>query len=190
MWHLPVQSLKLGVSAQRLRFDLDYTPSQQALAGFPMPLPADFTGTVELEVPVSILVPSIELAVGDLLLSTEYLREWVSVKSSLPAVVPESDVTAEGFYFMASYQVTPWFAPGAYYSVSFPDTDDRHGREAYQHDLALSARYDLTQHWLLKLEGHYMVGTAALDPALNDNQPQSQLPAEWGAFFLKTTAFF
>ena len=69
---------------------------------------------------------------------------------------------------MVTYHVTPWFTPGAYYSVYYPNTDRRHGRENRQRDLALTFRFDLNQHWLLKLEGHWLNGTAALDKSLND----------------------
>jgi hypothetical protein len=190
MWNTPLQGFRLGGSAQRLRLNLDYAPNRDVLATYPMPLPADFKGVVELGVPVTIAIASLEVAVDDFLFAAEYLREWVSIESSLPSVYPESEQTTEGYYAMASYHVTPWFAPGVYYSVRYPNVDDRHGRDAYQRDLALSVRYDLTQHWLLKLEGHYMVGTAGLDPALNDNQPRSELTRDWGAFFAKTTAYF
>jgi hypothetical protein len=190
LWRTPLTGLQTGVSAQRLRLDVHYTPSSEALVTFPMPLPTDFKGTVELKAPITLFVASIEYAGSDLLLSAEYLRQWSRIESSLPARFPNSEVTAEGFYAMASYHVTPWFAPGAYYALMYPNVDDRHGREAYQHDLALSVRYDLTEHWLLKLEGHYMSGTASLDPTLNDNTPRNQLTRDWGAFYLKTTAFF
>ncbi len=96
----------------------------------------------------------------------------------------------ERAYAMASYRVTKWFQPGIYYSIYFPDTRDRSGRENYQSDGALTLRYDVNSHWLLKLEGHYMVGTAALTPALNDNAPLSALDENWGVFLAKTTALF
>ncbi|MEO8178692.1 MAG: hypothetical protein ABI895_07655, partial [Deltaproteobacteria bacterium] len=68
---------------------------------------------------------------------------------------------------------------------------DRHGREAYQHDLAVTTRYDLTDHWLLKLEGHLMFGTAALDnELLNRGADQNTLAPTWGVFLIKTTAYF
>ena len=51
-------------------------------------------------------------------------------------------------------------------------------------------RFDLTSFWLLKLEGHYMYGTAALDPALNGNAPLASLAPSWGLLVLKTTAYF
>jgi hypothetical protein len=190
MWHAPLQGLRLGASAQRLRLNVHYTPSTDALLGFPMPLPEGFNGTVELHAPITIGVASLEITADDFLFSAEYLRQWAKVQSTLPEVFPEDDQISEGFYAMASYHVTSWFAPGAYYSLRFPDVDDRRGRDAYQHDIALTVRYDLTDHWLLKLEGHFMSGTASLDPALNDDVPRDELPRDWGAFFAKTTAYF
>jgi hypothetical protein len=190
LWRTPLDGLQAGASAQHLRLDVHYTPSGDALAGFTMPLPSDFDGNVELRAPVTLFVASLEYAADDFLLAAEYLRQWAKVESSLPAQFPPSEATAEGFYAMMSYHVTSWFAPGAYYSLSFPNVNDRHGRDAYQHDVALSLRYDLTEHWLLKLEGHFMSGTAALDPALNDDTPRSELTRDWGAFFVKTTAYF
>jgi len=190
LWRTPLEGLQAGASAQRLLLDVHYVPSGDVVATYPMPLPSDFEGTVELEAPITIFVASAEYAADDLLLSAEYQREWVRIESSLPEQYPESKTTAEGFYVMASYHVTSWFAPGAYYSVTYPNVEDRRGRDAYQHDLALSFRYDLTEHWLLKLEGHFMSGTAGLNPALNDNTPRSELARDWGAFFAKTTAYF
>jgi hypothetical protein len=190
LWQTPLSGFQIGLSAQRLRFDLHYTPSRDALAAFPMPLPPDFKGTIDAEIPVTIGVASLEYQGKNLLVAAEYIRQWLSVKSSFPAVIPETEQTREGYYLMASYHVASWFTPGLYYSVMFPDVKDRHGREAYQRDLAISFRWDLTQHWLLKFESHYMSGTAGLNPALNDNKDRSELDPEWGAFFLKTTAYF
>ena len=51
-------------------------------------------------------------------------------------------------------------------------------------------RYDLTPNWLLKLEGHYMRGTAGLSSALNSNLPLDRLARDWTVFMVKTTAFF
>jgi hypothetical protein len=51
-------------------------------------------------------------------------------------------------------------------------------------------RYDITPHWLVKAEGHYMSGTAGLNPALNDNTKREKLVKDWGVFLLKTTGYF
>jgi hypothetical protein len=51
-------------------------------------------------------------------------------------------------------------------------------------------RYDLNQHWILKLEVHYMAGTAALEKSLNDGVEPKDLVRTWGALLIKTTAHF
>jgi len=91
---------------------------------------------------------------------------------------------------MASYRVTPWFTPGAYFSIYYPNKDQKAGRAAFQHDLALSTRFDITQNWLVKLEGHWMKGTAVLDSSLNDGKALADLDKNWAAFLVKTTAYF
>ena len=44
--------------------------------------------------------------------------------------------------------------------------------------------------WLVKVETHYMHGTAALASSLNDNQPLNSLKPDWALFTVKTTAYF
>jgi hypothetical protein len=188
MWHAPLQGLRLGASAQRLRLDLDYSPSRDLLPAL-MP-PPNSSGTYELRLPVTIGIASLEYAADDFLLSVEYIRQWVEIEGQYPGLDTSNDIASEGYYAMVSYHVTPWFAPGVYYTVRYPNVDDRRGREAYQHDLALSFRYDLTQNWLLKIEGHYMSGTAGLREELNENRPLRTLSRDWGVLLAKTTAYF
>jgi hypothetical protein len=123
-------------------------------------------------------------------LAAEYSRWFVSIESDVPAIIPNTKSSSERGYLMASYRVADWFAPGAYYSVLFNDVDDRRARGTYQHDVAFTLRYDINQHWLVKLEGHYMRGSALLDPALNDGTPRDELTQDWGVFLVKTTAHF
>jgi len=47
-------------------------------------------------------------------------------------------------------------------------------------NVALTLRYDLNPYWLLKVEGHFMHGTAGLTRPLNDNQSLSSLTKDWG----------
>jgi len=50
---------------------------------------------------------------------------------------------------------------------------------------------DINTHWLVKLEGHYMSGTASLRNPVSINPPDiTTADPRWGAFFLKTTAYF
>lgn len=193
LWETPLEGLRAGASVQLLRLDADllfapglYAPLQMAGA-----LPADFNGLVEATIPSALLaVGSIEYSAYDVLIAAEYSRWHTELESSQPLLQPETKATAERAYLLAAYRFNAWFQPGAYYALYFPDEENRHGRENQQHDVALVLRFDLNEHWLFKLEGHFMSGTAELQPQLNDNTPKDQLKRNWGLLLAKTTAYF
>jgi hypothetical protein len=56
-----------------------------------------------------------------------------------------------------------------------------------QHDLAGTLRFDVNDYWIFKLEAHYMHGTASLVGAAD---VRAAMPANWGLFVIKTTAYF
>ena len=92
---------------------------------------------------------------------------------------------------MVSYRFSSWFAPAVYYSLlRFIDSPVRTGAAAFQHDVSGTMRFDINPYWLVKLEGHFMAGTAGLNPTLNGNASLSSLDRYWGAFFVKTTGYF
>ncbi len=190
-WSTPIDGLLLGGSFQDLRFDWDYDIAS-ALSG-PLEmvglLPKGFTGTLPVQFRVTFYVASAEYQTGDLTLSSEYSR-WVGdFDSAAPALLPPNTVN-ERYYVMASYRVSSWFTPGIYYSAYYPNIHQRSGRQNYQNDLAVTARYDLNKHWLVKLEGHFMDGTADLDSSLKGGQDLSKLTKDWGVLLVKTTAYF
>jgi hypothetical protein len=199
MWQTPAEGLQMGGSVQALRLDFDYIPPPAQIAQLQADgtLPPAFAGTVALQLPVVLWVGSVEYAVHDFLFAAEYARWVVDLKSQFPVILPGSHTVSERGYVMGSYHVTPKFAPGLYYSVLFPNVSRRslfgsgpeYGRADYQYDIAATLRYDLTNNWLVKLEGHYMHGTAALDPAFN-RAPLATLTRNWGLFLIKTTAYF
>jgi hypothetical protein len=190
MWQAPLEGLQLGGSMQKLRIDAEDTlTAAQTMAYMAAGLlPPNFMGNISLHVPATLWVGSAEYVAHDFSLAAEYSRWIVTLEASVLA--PKTTVTSERGYLMGSYHVTPWFTPGLYYSLFFPNADQRHGRAAYQHDVAATFRYDLNAYWLLKLEGHYMRGTAGLDPTLNGNVPVSSLVQDWGVLLVKTTAYF
>ncbi len=206
MWQTPIEGLQAGGSVQKLRIDADYVVPDAQIPQLQMAgsLPADFANPVPLKVPALLGVASIEYSAHDLLLASEYSRWRLSLTSPFPAL-SEPSTSSERFYVMSAYHVTPWFTPGVYYSALFADVRDRNGqnpaygappgsppvgRAAYQHDVALTLRYDLNQYWLMKVEGHFMHGTAGLTTTLNDNQSLSSLTKDWGVLLVKTTAYF
>ncbi|HMJ10940.1 MAG TPA: porin, partial [Polyangiaceae bacterium] len=191
MWAPPITGLQIGASAQALRFDWDYQIDPvliPILQGVTL-LPADFANPLAVKFRVKLWVASLEYQRGDLLFSAEYSR-WIGEFESVAPKLLAPKTVNERYYAMLSYRVAPWFTPGVYFSVYLPNVDERDARKDYQRDLALSFRYDLNPHWLLKIEGHYMNGTAALAPALNDGTAVQKLSKDWGVLVLKTTAYF
>lgn len=192
LWNPPLSGLTLGVSYQSLRLDWKYhfDPALVPLFQSVNLLPAEFDRTLAVQFNVEFWVASAEYQLGDLLLASEYSRWIGEFESAAPRLLPARTVN-ERYYAMVSYRVAPWFTPGAYYSAYYPNVHRRGGRAAHQHDVALSFRYDLNQNWLLKLEGHWLEGTAALDnKALNDGKDATQLEKRWGMLLVKTTAYF
>jgi hypothetical protein len=176
LWETPLDGLRVGGSVQTLRLDAQVASPSAAAS---------------VEIPVTLALGSVEYAAHDFLLAAEYSRWFVKSDSSNAAAFPSSPLTtSERGYAMATYRATRWLQPGAYYSVYFPNVDDRSGRQNMQHDVATTLRFDITPNWLVKLEGHYMVGTAALQSSLNGNVPLGALSQNWGALLLKTTAYF
>ncbi len=176
LWETPLDGLRMGGSVQALRLDTNllYTATQ---------------AQATVKIPAVLWVASIEYLRHDLLLAAEYSRWHVSVDSSDPTLFPESSTVSERGYVLAAYRLKSWLQPSLYYSLFYPDVDKRSGRANMQHDVAATLRFDLNLHWLLKLEGHYMRGTAGLNPALND-KPLDALTQNWGVFLVKTTAYF
>ncbi|HXU80884.1 MAG TPA: hypothetical protein VN914_05770 [Polyangia bacterium] len=184
MWELPVEGLRLGGSAQVLRLDAD-------LQGTTDPR---FTG--HIEIPAVLWMGSLEYSAHDWLLAAEYGRWHSKRESNIMAPPPLGTGLAaapwtanERYYALVAYRFTPHFQLGSYYAGFFPNVDKRHGRENQQHDVAGTLRIDITPNWLLKLEGHYLKGTAYLSAALND-RPIQYLSSRWALFMLKTTAYF
>lgn len=210
LWSTPIEGLSAAFSGLGLRLDQDalLTPDVVAILQENALLPPDHNGLITLTLRIRAWAASVEYAAHDLLLAAEYSRTHTDYESSEPqldALIFQADggkppypARAEAYYAMASYRVTSWFTPGAYYSVNkkldLPPRRDRH-----TYDLAAFVRYDLNQHWLLKLEGHYMNGTSNLDARLNDltnedgqgdERQLHKLTRIWGAFLIKTTAYF
>src|SRR5690606_514096 len=111
-----------------------------------------------------------------------YSRWHGKLETALPSVYPVVRAENERGYVMASYHVTPWFTPGIYYGVLYDDVRNRKGRDAYRHDAAATLRFDINRFWLLKLEAHYLHGTAALNSDLNGGKPLTELSKNWALF--------
>jgi hypothetical protein len=176
LWETPLEGLRIAASLQTLKINV-------ALLADDMPVTAT--------VPAELWVASAEYSTHDLLVSAEYTRWYDKVTSTNPTLFPPTPLTtSERGYVMASYRATKWLQPGLYYALEFPNVDDRNGRQNVQHDVATTLRFDINSHWLVKLEGHFMSGTAELNSSLNNDVPLANLDRNWEVFLAKTTAYF
>jgi hypothetical protein len=189
MWQAPLDGLQMGASIQQFVVDGQYNFTPQAAMAYQPLLPANFNGTLPAELRGTLWVASLEYQAGNLLLAGEYSRWTVGLETPEAPALTSHGVN-ERYYGMLAYHVARWFTPGVYYAVYYPDIHQREGRQSYQRDAAVSLRYDINSHWLVKLEGHFMDGTAEVDTTLNGNQDPKTATQDWGVFFVKTTAYF
>lgn len=187
LWETPVEGLRLGGSFQPTQITFN------AIAPQMMP-PA----VASLTLTAVLWVASLEYAANDWLVAAEYGRIWLKNATTNPGIVPvipgsmatEVVRTSEMGYLMVARRVFNWLQPGAYFSFSFPDIDHRaERRDLMQLDGAMTLRFDINAHWLVKLEGHWMHGTSGLQAALNGTT-LDRLNKDWVVFLLKTTAHF
>jgi hypothetical protein len=173
-YETPLDGLRGGLSVLAGEIDADYSyPSMPAV------------GQLSVTLVQTNFLGSLEYAKDGVLLQAEYL--WSHSKTTTIAPVWTK---AEGMYGLAGYRWRPWLQQTLYYSLTYPDLRQTSGRDHHQHDAAISFRFDVGPHWLMKLEGHFLRGTAALDPTLNDNTPRDQLQNQWWLLTAKTTVYF
>jgi hypothetical protein len=174
-WETPLDGLRIGASLLAVRLDVT------AFVG------GMVAGTITNH---SVLgLGSAEYAFRKLLLTAEYSLWHAHQDSDIPGSAFTG--TSERSYAMASYRLTPWLQPTAYYALTFPDIHNRSGGSAFrQDDVTLSLRFDLNAHWIIKAEGHYMSGTAALRAPLSVTPPPTNPADHWGVFLVKTTGYF
>jgi hypothetical protein len=196
-WSPPVEGLRIGGTWLRASIDFNLTLSPENVqflidAGV---VPADFDGKLLIsQRPDTWLIGSVEYLHEAWLFALEYARAFKHQQTSLPAVLPTFDEDSERFYGLATYRLSPSFEVGGYYSVLHADAGDRQGRNeetfpqrirAFQRDLAATLRYDVNDHWLWKLEAHFIDGAA--DLIATDNPDPERY---WGLFLLRTTLTF
>lgn len=181
MWELPVDGLRVGGSALEARLHAEATVPPATPEEPPSRAGADFR--------VRWWLASLEYVIDDLLVAFEYGRQHNRIEAT--GVEPQrfTSITEVG-YLLAAYRLERWVQVAGYYSMAYPDLTKRIGREARQVDAALTLRFDLNPHWIVKLEGHAVRGTAQLEPALNDDLPRSSLVNRWYFGLLKTTVYF
>lgn len=137
--------------------------------------------------------------------STEYNRGNFTGASEYHLHTTKSqfnESTYEAFYIQGAYRLTEWFEVGSYYSMAYWDKDNHRGRpvtglldsqqpfipnhKAWQKEITITTRFDITHFWLVKLEVHFIDGTALAYPPEGKDYTDSN----WMLYAIKTTFNF
>jgi hypothetical protein len=185
IWETPLQGLRIGLSRENSQMKTYGALTADIIdpgGGPPQPIIIAEKGMpVTIDAPgITRTVYSIEYTWKNLVLAAEYRQDNFITTTGVPGLEPEEmEIVPESFYGSASCRFSDWFEAGIYYSLHYKDPNDRDGTKtpydpffrAFQKDTCLALRFDLNDHWIVKLEGHLMDGTGlcfALDN-LNDN---------------------
>ena len=197
-WRPPLEGLRVGGTWLNGRIDFDFQLDQATTDALIASgaVPAGYDGRAELRLnDANLLVGSVEYTFGRVGLAAEYSRTYTHTETTPDGLVPDEDTATEGFYGMVGARLDDSWSLGSYYSVKFQDIDDRTGdgaaypigHQAYQADLAATARYDVNEFWMFKGEAHFIQGTADLSAAEN---PPGKLEKNWGLFLVQTVLTF
>lgn len=136
---------------------------------------------------------SSEYSVGNWVFAGEWQRTDSALRySALPVLAAVDDkVGWDGWYLSAARRLNDRFEVGGYYG----DLKNRFGSPAggsrnYQHDSALSLRFDYSEHVLFKIEAHHIDGTYQTFDTARIPNPSSQLKSRTNLIAVKTTFSF
>ncbi len=185
-WNTPLDGLRTGISGTEYNVLLNML--------------SPLLGAYTLELGGEYYILSLEYTYNDFMICGEYQGSKLTTHRIIPAIGLDTDTRTdvEKYYVMSSYRFTDWFELGMYYAVYYPDKDDKDGdnlpadgdfkEEAWLKDFALSLRFDINFHWILKLEGHKMDGLADVD--YSDSDDPADPDPDWYMFAAKLSYSF
>ncbi len=183
-WNTPLSGLALKASLFQSESDVPMTVT------IPTVPPIQMSG--DLNIRNMYQMYSAEFIWRDLTLIAEYMTNTPRYE----ARGSSSSVRVESYYGMASYRFTPWLEVGAYYSETYPDASDKKGDRylapgmhdywGWQKDASTFARFDVNDYLILKIEGHYVDGTAGVLTIDNPTRDDKN----WFYFAAKATFSF
>lgn len=187
-WNTPATGLRVGYSYSGFR---DFT----ALRVVVVP---GFSATLYKSAPTYHRhLASVEYTTGDWTFAAEAGIEKATYDIGIPGLPPTNrlDFEADYFYVSAARRMKSWLELGAYVSYSHERSTLRTSAAVtipslVQADYALSARFDVNENVLFKVEAHYMDGSGKLFDTPRARQPVAGRDNSWLLFAAKTTLSF
>lgn len=183
-WNTPVNGLRFGASLDNV---LTFNYNFDVPTGFPPPFD---TASLHAEDGILLQQYSAEYVWKNWTFQAEFYDIQVSQDTISPLGVSHSFSSDYAWYGGAAYRFNKWLEVGGYYTEYHLNGAVPPGgasSDKAQKDAALSVRFDPTDWWIFKVEGHYIRGTALLydnaaNPVRNDNG--------WWMLAAKTTFSF
>jgi len=199
-WTTPVPGLRLGVSA--LTTDMEVNTDLELMVS-PLMIPGGLTVPAKawVDVRAESQVFSGEFTWDRLTLASEYnhlrLASTDHMQQELLKIDSSDDVVSHegGWYASGTYQVLDWLTLGLYYSEFYADLEDKDGDQlgghtpksyAWQKEWVPTLRFDPVQNWVIKLETHFVDGSAR---CYNFNNTYKRAD-NWNLYAIKTSYSF
>lgn len=185
-----LEGLRLGFSYYLAEADLESTITSEFLPGG--------SASLDMHLKFKTMVSSIEYTWNNLTLAAEYCLNKISSTSALVGIGPLPDTTTKtlGWYIQANYRFTEKFSMGIYYSEFYPEKRDKDGDDqvaignpdfyAWQKEIVPTIRFDLSDHFVVKGEVHFVDGAAQVY-AYNNPDAREE---DWTLYALKATFSF
>jgi hypothetical protein len=199
-WHTPVDGLRVVTTFYTAESEFSATANY---SGWMDQIPAAFAIQLHtFQDDTHSCVGALEYTRGDLLIAAEYQRTGRVQENSFSGLpfplppIPAVETESEAYYGLVAYRFTPWLQTSTYYAESYPNRDDKDGASyvmrgqpdylAWNKDLALALRFDITTGWLVKLEYHAMDGVANVPSLWNEDGFEK----DWSVFLARATFHF
>jgi hypothetical protein len=194
-WETPMEGLRLGYSFFSMNLKTESVTQPSGLWGLFGLEPGTQADMDEI---VRANVFSAEYTWGELILVAEYMIVPLdyTINNDYAGVLLAGKPDIEGYYASASYRFADWFQLALTYSEYYPSRKDKDGASeivmghppwnAWLKDLGLTARFDVMENWIVKLEIHRMDGGAVIFAEdQKDAQGNYANPEEWTLFMAK-----
>ncbi len=199
-WQTPLEGMNLNLNYQTGQLEINGTRTIEYPAG------SGNTITPSARVrdnSFSNIALGFEYTWENLVIASEYraarIRYHYTIYSGDTTLYDQQmdEIKPTGWYILASYRFTDWFATEVSYSEYWTDQNDKKGETlnassvpmglyGYQNTLSLNARFDINDYWIIKAGVNFNEGFGTG----YSFQQDEELKKDWTLYQLKTSVSF